>query len=95
MTVALDANLLAKVGTALYGARWQAGLARTLGKRPSTITRWLAGAHQPSLRVWRALFDELSKQQITTGQITYQLAAALTEEVSKRKASQPKPKRSP
>lgn len=37
-------DFLRAVGEALYGPRWQAGLARDLGVNERTVRRWVAGA---------------------------------------------------
>ena len=36
-------NLLAEIGEALYGERWQTALAHELGVADRTVRRWVAG----------------------------------------------------
>lgn len=40
-------TLLAQIGNALYGPRWQSELARALGVSDRTVRRWAAGAEVP------------------------------------------------
>lgn len=40
-------EVLARVGEALYGPRWQSELARALGVSDRTMRRWVAGDEPP------------------------------------------------
>lgn len=47
-------RLLAEVGEALYGPRWQSALARELGVTDRTVRRWASGGPVPA-RAYRVL----------------------------------------
>lgn len=69
-------RLLAAVGEALYGPRWQSDLARDLGVSDRTMRRWAAGTHSPP----PGLIDELRRlveqRGITLAALAERLQAA-------------------
>jgi hypothetical protein len=48
-------DLLHRVGAALYGERWQSGLARDLGVAVRTVQRWAVGDNPIPPGVWSDL----------------------------------------
>lgn len=48
-------SLLREAGEALYGARWQSGLARDLNVSDRTVRRWAAGDFDIPENVWTEL----------------------------------------
>ena len=78
MTAALDRELLARIGTVLYGEHWQAPMARALGKSMHTVSRWATGSTKPpSLPIWQRLLTLLNAKLIIGGDLWEELAAAL------------------
>lgn len=64
---ALDRELLARIGTVLYGEHWQAPMARELGRSTHTVSRWATGATRPPSRtIWQFL-SSLLNQKLTLG----------------------------
>src|SRR5260370_34598720 len=64
MTGIADTPLIAAVGQALYGSRWQTELARALGVSDRTGRRWAACTEQPRVGVYRdALTLACARQQ--------------------------------
>lgn len=57
----LDAETLGRVGTALYGERWQTPLADDLGVADRTMRRWVAGDAMPE-PVWAEIGALCSKR---------------------------------
>jgi hypothetical protein len=48
-------DLLHRVGAALYGERWQSGLARDLGVAVRTVQRWAVGDNPIPPGIWSDL----------------------------------------
>ena len=48
----MQSHLLARVGEALYGARWQMALARDLPVSRASLRRWAAGTDEPPMDVY-------------------------------------------
>lgn len=59
----MPADILARVGAALYGPRWQTDLARELGVADRTVRRWVAGADRPRPGVWADLRRALEERR--------------------------------
>ena len=48
-------KLIADIGCALYGERWQTDMARALDVSDSTVRRWAAGTDEPRRGVYTDL----------------------------------------
>ena len=66
-------DLLREAGEALYGASWQAELARDLGVSDRTMRRWAAGTHPMPAGLDRNLLDICSKRQRGIGIVSMYL----------------------
>ena len=92
MTAALDRELLARIGTALYGEHWQAPMAFYLGKSPHTVSRWATGKTRgPPIAVWRMLIYELYLKSLALDQLTIDARNAMPSTESDRQISKEKP----
>jgi hypothetical protein len=74
--MAAPPDLLARVGQALYGERWQTQLARALGVADRTVRRWVAGEDAPRAGVWTDLLEILARHQAELANLTEPLRAA-------------------
>ena len=54
-----DHPLIAAVGEALYGSRWQSEMARAIGVADRTMRRWVAGTHPVPAGVYAQLLELL------------------------------------
>jgi hypothetical protein len=68
-------DLLAIVGEALYGPRWQSDVARDLKVDDRTVRRWLAGDTDPAPGVWRDLLAIVEARRTALAEARTQLAA--------------------
>lgn len=57
-----DAELIRRIGEALYGSRWQTDIARKLGVSNRAVRYWLAGQDKPSAAIWLALYGLAAKR---------------------------------
>jgi hypothetical protein len=80
-----SSDMLASIGRALYGERWQSPLADDLGIARETIRRWLSGhTHLPAEHVvFNDLAEILASRQISIGQAAHGLAAWRKENIKK------------
>ena len=77
MTATLDRELLARIGTVLYGEHWQAPMARNLGRSMHTVSRWSRGQSGPSLAVWQRFLNQLHDRNRYAELIRLSLSDAL------------------
>jgi hypothetical protein len=78
MTATLDRDLLARIGTALYGEHWQADMARALRRSPHTVSRWATGKTRgPSTVVWQSLLSQLNEKHSDIEAVISEMAALL------------------
>jgi hypothetical protein len=73
----LTHELLAEVGQALYGPRWQTELARDLDIGDRTMRRWAAGTHPIPGRVAADLRDVAKGRRVVLAELDHQLWKAL------------------
>ena len=59
--------LLARIGVALYGERWQSAIARDLEVNIRTVQRWAAGEVEPSWAVFAELLVLLNEKAAELG----------------------------
>jgi hypothetical protein len=78
MTATLDRELLARIGTVLYGEHWQAPMARALGKSQHTVSRWSTGSTRlPSRAIWLTLSSSLNTKLMENHNVWIELSRAL------------------
>ena len=58
-------TLLAEIGEALYGERWQTALAQDLGMADRTVRRWVAGESPVPDHVWPFLAKRIVIRRMT------------------------------
>ncbi len=66
-------NLIAEVGRALYGERWQTNMSRDLDVADRTVRRWAAGTEHPRSGV----YVDLMRLCLERAQMLDDLAARL------------------
>ena len=59
--------LLARIGVALYGERWQSAMARDLEVNIRTVQRWAVGESVPSWAVFAELLALLDERAAELG----------------------------
>ncbi len=69
-------TVLAAVGRALYGERWQSALARDLGVADRTVRRWVAGATQVPTGVYVDLLRLVTERAETLDALAERLPQA-------------------
>lgn len=57
-----DSELISKIGSTLYGERWQGDLARALGVKDRTVRYWVAGQGAIKQGVWDEIVALLSNK---------------------------------
>lgn len=57
-----DASLIERVGFALWGNRWKAGVARLIGISERQVARWAAAPDAIPVNRWRELSSLCSKR---------------------------------
>jgi DNA-binding XRE family transcriptional regulator len=72
----MTADLLRRVGTALYGELWQASLAHDLGVPRRTVQRWATGDVRPPPTLRRALARLVAARQDVLGRLYRELVAS-------------------
>ena len=71
----MTTDLLCRIGTALYGERWQAGLAQDLRVPRRTVQRWVAGDARLPAILRRALARLVAARQDALGRLYRELTA--------------------
>ena len=71
----MTADLLCRVGAALYGEHWHASLAHDLGVPRRTVQRWAAGNARPPLTLRRHLARLVAARQDMLGKLYRELAS--------------------
>ena len=69
----MSKKLLAKVGAALYGPRWQSELARNVGVSDRTMRRWAVGDDNVSEIAWRDMSLLLKTRAIDLQELRNQI----------------------
>jgi hypothetical protein len=69
----MNADLLARVGAALYGPQWQSALARDLGVSDRTMRRWATGERAPE-RIQSNLLALVNERGKTLAELAKTLA---------------------
>jgi len=72
----MSTKLLADIGEALYGERWQSDLASALGVNRRTIARWVSGKFDPPDAVWDDLRVLLDARGRAIGALVHRLKRA-------------------
>jgi hypothetical protein len=73
MSTATQRKLLANIGEALYGPRWQSELARNISVSDRTVRRWVAGTDDVSDVAWRDMSYLLENRAIELGELRYRI----------------------
>jgi hypothetical protein len=69
-----DAELLTRIGQALFGERhWQAGLAAVLGVAHRNVGRWAAGHLDLPTGIWAELLEIVEERQAELAELVSEL----------------------
>ena len=77
-------DMLADVGRALHGERWQTALAHDLEVADRTVRRWIAGDTAPPPGVWRDLIALVEAWRMALARLLERLDRAATMEETGR-----------
>jgi DNA-binding XRE family transcriptional regulator len=72
----MTADLLRRVGAALYGEHWQASLAHDIGVPRRTVQRWATSDARPPPTLRRALARLVAARQDALGKLYRELTSS-------------------